>query len=332
MDLPHLVQAIAGWLLRSPSVHYAVLGGLLFLVVAPDESPAPTPRLVVPAARIAAVIREYEGLNGRPLTPEEEESLTRVVVDQELLYAYALRLGLDKEPVVEGRLSQIAAFVAENPHERKSTKELADEALQMGLSDGDLVVRRLLIDGARRLIRAGVLVHEPSDAMLEAYLHQHPEEFLLPARTRISHASVNARIPREQMEHEARELLARLRAESIPPERVGEYGDQSLVPANLPALPDIELERRFGHRFVRQLAELPAGSWEGPVTSRYGLHLVFVEERIPARVASLSEVRHEVRARARNKLADAWLTARLDQLRAEFRVEIQDPGSRGSRR
>ena len=48
---------------------------------------------------------------------------------EEILYAYARRLGLDKEPVVERRLSQIATFVTENPHEAKSTRELADEAL-----------------------------------------------------------------------------------------------------------------------------------------------------------------------------------------------------------
>src|SRR5207302_1954271 len=106
-------------------------------------------------------------LSGHPLTPEERQRVLRAVVDEEILYAYARRLGLDKEPVVERRLSQIATFVTENPHEAKSTKELAGEALLLGLNDGGLVVRRMLIDGARRLIRAAVLVREPSEAALE---------------------------------------------------------------------------------------------------------------------------------------------------------------------
>jgi PPIC-type PPIASE domain len=331
VDLAHLVQAVIARLLRSPALHYAVLGGLLFAAV-PTRGPAPEAvRLVVPASRVETAIREFERLNGRALTPEERERLTRAVVDEEVLYAYALRLGLDKEPVVERRLAQIGAFVAENPHEAKSTKELANEAHELGLNDGDVVVRRILIDGAKRLIRAAVLAYEPSDSLLEEYLRQHPDEFRLPARARISHVVVDARMHGEWTEHAAQVLLARLRADAVPPEQASEYGDHGLVASNLPALPHVELERRFGHRFVKHLDRLPMGSWQGPVPSRYGLHLVFVAERIPERIASLTEVRRDVSARVRNQLADEWLAARMEQLRAEFQVEMRSSATRSGR-
>jgi hypothetical protein len=328
MDLPHLVQAVAGRLLRSPALHYAVLGALLCVAVARYGPARPTTPLVIPASRVEAVVREYAGLHGRPLTPEERQRVIRVLVDQEILYAYALRLGLDKEAVVERRLSQIATFVAENPHEAKSTQELADEARLLGLTDGDLVVRRLLIDGARRLIRAAVLVREPSEAVLEAYLREHPDEFRLPAQTRLSHVAVDARMHGEQTAPEAHALLTRLRADAVRPERAAEYGDRGFIAVNLSALPDVELARRFGHRFVQQLAGLPTGTWEGPIPSRYGVHLVFVEKRIPEPVIALTEVRNDVRARVRTKLADEWLALRLKQLRAEFQVEVQDMARR----
>jgi len=306
-----------------------VLGALLFTAVSRYGPALPTTRLVIPASRVEAVVQEYTGLQGRPLTPEERQRVIQVLVDQEILYAYALRLGLDKEPVVERRLSQIATFVAENPHEAKSTQELADEARLLGLTDGDLVVRRILIDGARRLIRAAVLVREPSDAALEAYLREHPDEFRLPAQTRLSHVVVEARLHGGQTVHDARELLTRLRADAVPPEKAAEYGDGGFIAANLPALPDVELARRFGYMFVQQLAGLPTGTWEGPLPSRYGLHLVFVQERIPEPAVSLPEVRNDVRARVRTKLADDWLALRLEQLRAEFQVEVRAQGSRG---
>ena len=331
MDLPHLVYTVTGRLLRAPAVHFAILGALLYVIVSPHGPARPAVRLVIPASRLESTLQEYARLTGRPLTPEERQRVFRAVVDQEILYAYALRLGLDKEPVVERRLAQVATFVAENPHESKSTKELADEALLLGLNDGDLVVRRMLIDGARRLIRAAVLVHEPEDAVLEAYLRQHPEEFQLPVRTRLSHVLVDARLHGEQTAQEAQTLLARLQADAARPEQAAAYGDAGFVAANLPALPDMELERRFGYRFVQQLSGLSVGAWEGPLPSRYGLHLVFVQERTPARVAALDEVRNDVRARVRSMLADTWLTTRLAQLRAEFRVEIQDAPSQGGR-
>src|SRR5262249_46676471 len=182
--------------------------------------------------------------------------IIQLLIDQEVLYAYALRLGLDKDPVVERRLSQIATFVSENPHEAKSTEELANEAVLLGLTESDLVVRRILIDGARRLIRAAILIREPSDSLLEQYLQEHADEFRLPARVRLSHVLVDPRIHREQTEHDARELLARLRADAVRPEQAADYGDRGLVAANLAALPEVELERRFGHKFVEQLAGL----------------------------------------------------------------------------
>jgi parvulin-like peptidyl-prolyl cis-trans isomerase-like protein len=327
VDFSHLVHAVARRLLRAPALHYAVLGALLFVAVSPRGAAPPATRLVVPASRVEAALREYERLKRQPLTPAERQSIIQLLADQEVLYAYALRLGLAKDPVVERRLSQIATFVSENPHEAKSPEELANEAVLLGLNEGDLIVRRVLIDGARRLIRAAVLIREPSDSLLEQYLHEHADEFRLPARVRLSHVLVDPRIHKDQTEHDARELLARLRADSVPPEQAAEYGDQGLVAANLAALPQVELERRFGHRFVEQLAGLPVGGWDGPISSRYGLHLIFVQERIPERVASLAEVRNDVRAQVRNKLADEWLQIRLGQLRAEFQVEVQDTGS-----
>jgi parvulin-like peptidyl-prolyl isomerase len=82
------------------------------------------------------------------------------------------------------------------------------------------------------------------------------------------------------------------------------------------------LQRRFGHRFANALVGLPTGSWEGPIPSRFGFHLVFIEDYSPPRIPQQVEVRNEVRVRLREKLADEWLAVRLEQLRSEFAVEI----------
>lgn len=322
MDFPHLVHAVIGRLLRAPALHYAVIGGIMFAVLAWPVPPSEPVRLVVPASRIEAAFLDYQALNDRPLTLDERHTVVQYVVDQEILYAYAQRLGLSKEPVVERRLALIGGFVAENPHEAKSTEERANEAVLLGLGDDDMVVRRILIDGARRLIRGAVLVREPAETALVAYLRDHPNEFRRSDQIRLSHVTVDVLRHHERTEQIAHELLARLRKSAVSPETAGRYGDRGFVEPNLPALNEQELERRLGHRFVEQLATLPTGSWAGPVPSRYGQHLVFVEERLPGRVPGLAEIRNEVRAHLRENLADEWLAVRLQQLRAEFVVKI----------
>ena len=320
MDLPDLVHALGRRLLRSPALHFAVLGTLIFVLVSPPGS-APPPRLVIPASRIDIALQEYQSLSEHPLTAEEKQAVVRAVVEQEVLYAYAQRLGMGKDPAVERRLAQIAAFVADNPDEAKSIEERADEAAMLGLGEGDLIVRRILIDGARRLIRAAVLIREPGDAALESYLREHPDDFRSPERWRLSQVVVDARL-HPNAEQDALRLLEQLRKTAVPSSEATKYGDPGFVAARQPMLSARELERRFGHRFAKALAGLPAGSWQGPVPSRFGFHLVFIEEYQPSRVPQLAEARSEVRVRLREKLADEWLAVRLAQLRSEFAVVI----------
>lgn len=269
---------IGRWL-RAPALHFAILGLVIFVLVSPPRV-TPSPRLIVPASRIDRALQEYQNLSDHPLEPGEKRAIIQAMVDQEVLYAYALRLGMGKEPAVERRLAQIAIFVADNPHEAKTREERAQEAVLLGLGAGDMVVRRILIDGARRLIRAAVLVREPTDAALEGYLREHPDEFRTVEQWHISQVLVDAR-----------QLLERLRKERVPPAEAASHGDPGFVPARLPALSRRELARRFGYRFGESLSALPTGVWEGPIPSRFGFHLVFVEDYRPSQVPKLVQVR-----------------------------------------
>jgi parvulin-like peptidyl-prolyl isomerase len=55
-----------------------------------------------------------------------------------------------------------------------------------------------------------------------------------------------------------------------------------------------DIEKLFGKSFTRDLLQAEPGKWTGPVWSSYGLHLVFVSDRIEGRDPQLAEVREEV--------------------------------------
>lgn len=328
MELAHLVHPRGIKVLRSPALHFLVIGGFLFAAAMRQGAIGAfeeRPQFVIPSYRVALARKQFADLRGRPPTPEEEKAIIDLLLDQEVLYQHALRLGMHKQPVAERRLAQIAAFVEQNPHEMRTKAELAKEAVALGLHHGDLVVRRILIDGARRLIRAAVLVRQPTDEMLQAYLRKNPEPFTRPEKTRITQITLNRLKHGDRTEERARVLLENLRQGPYSPEDATSFGDRSFVPTSLPLLTDNDLARRFGYRFVQTLKKVPEGVWSGPIASRYGFHVVYVHERKEPYVPPLDKIRKSVRRRFLQKLADEWLALRLQQLRAEFDIVV--PGS-----
>ena len=336
MDIADLLHpaGLMRRLVRAPALHFALLGGLIYLGWnwAAGGEPQDRQRVEIPMYRIEAAVKEFERTIARPATPDEMRKVATVVADQEVLLAYALDLELDREPVVEQRLARIAQFLEGDPQFEtvkiaaelakppRSSSELASEARELGLHQQDLITRRILIDNARRLIRAAALVREPTEQMLLDYLSAHPEQFRRPGETRITQLHFRSGGHEDALRSEAEVLLRRLQSEGVGPEAVEGLVEASVLPRDLPLLSDREIVRYFGNRFTQSLAGLPVGSWQGPVASPYGLHLVYVHERTPGQVPALSGIRAQVLARTRQKLADDWLALRLAQLRKKYEV------------
>jgi len=319
-----MVFAAIHALIRSPAVHFALLGWITFAFVGVDPvAPgAAGTRSAVSARHVNLVYAQIAREKGRPLTAQEKTAAIEIILDREALFLYSREIGLDRDPVVQRRLSQIAAFVAENPEETVTEETRVREAVELGLIESDSVTRRILIDGARRLIRATALVRSPVEASMERYLNENPGDYQVPGRTRITHVALNRNLRGEKTRGAADEMLERLVAESLSPEEGAALGDETVVRSVLPAMTDRALERRFGPSFVRSLAGLPAGSWQGPIRSPLGDHLVFVHERRPQRLARLEEVRERVSSDIRNQVADRILAARVAELREHYDLRI----------
>jgi hypothetical protein len=184
------------------------------------------------------------------------------------------------------------------------------------------VVRRILIDGARRLIRAVVLTRQPDPVMVQEYLAANREPFMQPARTRITHVAVDGFKWPQDAKERATALLERLQREAIAPEAAPILGDEPFVPSALPLLSPKDLQTRFGVTFEQALKGSPKDTWFGPVASRFGYHLVWVHERQEASLPPFDEIRTRVEQRFLHKVADEWLALRLQQLRAEFDIVV----------
>jgi hypothetical protein len=73
------------------------------------------------------------------------------------------------------------------------------------------------------------------------------------------------------------------------------HGDPFVLQHYLPEYTPMDVERTFGEQeFTDSLLVFDPGEWRGPIVSGYGLHLVYIYERIESRMPDLEEVREEV--------------------------------------
>ena len=85
------------------------------------------------------------------------------------------------------------------------------------------------------------------------------------------------------------------------------------------------LGKEFGAPFALAVAKLPPGSWQGPIESGFGWHLVFVDTVVPGRVPAFEEVEADVRAAwLREQKALAWAKS-YKTMRDSYTVLLPGP-------
>jgi hypothetical protein len=165
-----------------------------------------------------------------------------------------------------------------------------------------------------------------TDEQLQQFLTDNREKFRLEPRYRFSQVYLNPAQRQETLAVDVAQLLERLGQEGggIDPESLG---DSIMLPGTLPLSPASVINRQFGSDFTAQLNDLETGTWQGPVRSGYGIHLVLIEERVAGRDPELEEIRplveREYGLQMRNELKENIYS----NLRQKYTVEIESENS-----
>ena len=284
-----------GRLLRDPLTHFVLLG-LVALGVYEAFSPTPGAgdEIVVTRAEVDRLRAGWIAQWRRAPTEAELASLIDAWVQEEILYREALALGLDRnDTIVRRRLAQKMDFLG------------SDRGSDTGSNAG----------GGADSDPAS----PPDDETLASYLAENRERFRVPSLATFDQVYVSPDLRGDDAEDDARALLARLRDGADP----ASVGDRLLLPRHHTAVTAERVAQLFGDAFSAALQELPVGRWQGPVRSGYGLHLVYVEQREPARDPALEEVRERVRGEWEASRRERRLDAFHRSLRERYRVRIE---------
>jgi len=236
--------------------------------------------------------------------------------------------------ITQGRIAQLSAGferMRQRPPDRAELDELIAEAIReevyyreakaLRLDEEDTLVRRRLQQKLEFLSEGTAPVPEPTDAQLQAYLQGNVGNFRSEPRLSFRHVYFSSQ--REGAGRDSAALLRRLQAGTAVD--ADTFGDPFLLARRFDQATSSELAQLFGEGFATALQDLPTGSWQGPVTSGFGVHLVRVETRDAGRVPSLTEVRDSVRREWMHDWRQRENARFYADLRKRYTVTVEHP-------
>jgi peptidyl-prolyl cis-trans isomerase C len=278
--------------LREPLAQFLLIGFVLFLAYgAFNRGAGQTER----SYQIALTTDDMRQLQNtftaqwqRAPSPEEMHGLVEQKIRDEILYRQALQLGLDKDDVIiKRRLAQKMQFLAED------------------------------IGGS----------HQPTRAELRAWYEKNSARFALPSRFSFRHLYFSPDRRGQQAQDEAIKALAKIREEPEESKAAAALADRFMFQDYYADRTQEELEKEFGARFASEVPKLKPGSWQGPVESGYGWHLVFVDSVIPGLVPVFEEVEYDVKtAWLADQKQQTWQKA-YEDMRSKYTILLPSPAS-----
>ena len=244
--------------LREPLIHFFVLG--------------------------LAVFGLHAVLDRKPVTIVDDPHLVEVSsADIEWMWTL-LNKKMGREPTRQDLRDQVNQLIRE--------QILSREAVAMGLDEGDIVVRRRLVQKVEFLFKDLSAMTEPTEDDLRNYYTENRPKYEIPPQVTFSQAyfSIDSRGV-----DGAKQAAQALTKEGHDPSKASTLGDASMLPPECAKCGTREIINRFGKDFAKAVKNLEPGSWYGPIRSTYGFHAVYIYARQEAILPKLDNIIDRVR-------------------------------------
>ena len=232
-------------LLKDPLVLFLALGVLIFWIAAIGPGDDGDNLIEVGEPDLNRLNDQWQAQMGRPPTPRELDGLVEQFIREEAYFREAKRMSLDQ---------------------------------------GDIIVRRRLVQKLRFLTEDIATGQAPAESELLAYYEENADRYRRPTRYTFNHRYFSTD-RREDARADASAALAN-----------GDVtGDPFMLQRSYAARSAREIGNLFGTAFADAISELePADRWQGPIRSAYGWHLVKLDARVPETLPPYVEVANQV--------------------------------------
>jgi hypothetical protein len=203
------------------------------------------------------------------------------------------------------------------------------EGRAAGLDRDDVIIRRR-VRQKMEFLAEDMSAPEPSDEQLAAaYLASNPERFRAEDQITFHQVFLSATRRANTIESDSKQVGSVLaRADGALDVTV--LGDPFLLGEEFSGVSPSKLTSIFGEDFSKQMAAMETGRWQGPISSGFGQHFVFIGERISGGSPLLDVVRPAVRrewANAQRVEAERKLYA---SLRERYEIVVEAPSAKAA--
>ncbi|MDF1765506.1 MAG: peptidylprolyl isomerase [Gammaproteobacteria bacterium] len=178
------------------------------------------------------------------------------------------------EPSASELESLIAGWIEE--------EVLYREALRLGLDREDSIIRRRLVQKLNFIAESDP-VTEPEDATLLAFYNDNLEDFILPERLTFRQLTF-------RQEASAQAALVALSSGAD----AATLGESTMLNRAYSYRSALDINSTFGMGFASRLDKALVGTWQGPVKSSFGFHLVLLTGVEPEQATPFSAARSKV--------------------------------------
>jgi peptidyl-prolyl cis-trans isomerase C len=197
--------------------------------------------------------------------------------------------------LAQGRSAPTPEQMASLVDMRVREEILYREALALGLEKGDTIVKRRLAQKMEFLFEDVSALREPTREELKAWFEKNSNRFALPPRASFRHLYFSPDRRGARVREDAAHSLDRLRGTPATAQEGAALADPFMFQDYYGDRSFEEMAKLFGPKFAQALLQQRPGSWQGPIESGYGWHLVWVDSVTPARVPAFEEVEAEAR-------------------------------------
>lgn len=271
---------------KEPLIIFMCLAGAIFVLfqLRPTAYQTKNSEIVVSEATFTSLLAEFEKGWMRLPTEQESDELIDHYIHEEVLVREAIAMALDKnDEIVRRRLRQKMEFLSE---------DLAQ-------------------------------FNEPDEQDLEKYLDKNKHKYWQDSRYSFRHVYFNTTQYGQAARVDALSVLKFLQENDEGIVDIKSLSDSLMMKTNFINVAKSDIQSLLGSQFAQALSDLPVGSWQGPITSGFGIHLVLINERLDGEPPELNNLR-EVLVRdwtleQREKSNKAF----YNNLRSRYKVKME---------